>query len=83
LLETVSGGLSPSASFYIDGNLIGTSSYDGMASSLFFIGTLNGSTHVAHLFNGDIGEIIVYDRRLNTEERTSVEGYLKKKWGIL
>ncbi|MFM7620070.1 MAG: prepilin-type N-terminal cleavage/methylation domain-containing protein [Alphaproteobacteria bacterium] len=33
-------------------------------------------------FVGDIGEIIIYSRTLNTEERQAVEKYLSKKWGI-
>ena len=33
-------------------------------------------------FTGDIGEIIIYSRSLNAEERQSVEKYLGKKWGI-
>lgn len=33
-------------------------------------------------FSGHIGEIIIYDRSLKTEERKAVESYLGKKWGI-
>ena len=33
-------------------------------------------------FNGDIGEIIVFNKFLNNTERTSVEDYLKTKWRI-
>lgn len=36
----------------------------------------------AAYFTGDIGEIIFYTRALKSEERTAVEGYLLKKWGI-
>lgn len=32
--------------------------------------------------NGYVGEIIVYNRALNTTERSQVETYLKSKWGI-
>lgn len=34
-------------------------------------------------FIGNIGEIIIFSRALNTEERQAVEKYLGKKWGIL
>ena len=34
------------------------------------------------LFNGDIGEIIIFDRELSPTERTSIEAYLSNKWGI-
>lgn len=33
-------------------------------------------------FDGDIGEIIIFDRALKTEERQSIEKYLGQKWGI-
>jgi len=33
-------------------------------------------------YKGDIAEIIVYDRALDDEERTKVEGYLQRKYGI-
>jgi hypothetical protein len=34
------------------------------------------------MFNGDIGEILVYNRALSTSERQTVEGYLAWKWGL-
>jgi len=34
------------------------------------------------LFNGQIGEILYYNRRLTTVERREVFWYLKKKWGL-
>jgi len=33
-------------------------------------------------WNGDIGEIIVYDRAISDFERQQIEQYLAKKWGI-
>jgi prepilin-type N-terminal cleavage/methylation domain-containing protein len=33
-------------------------------------------------FTGAIGEVIIYNRALSTEERKSVEGYLGKKWSV-
>jgi hypothetical protein len=35
-----------------------------------------------NLFNGNIGEVIIYNRTLTTSERQQVEGYLAWKWGI-
>lgn len=32
---------------------------------------------------GDVGEIVVFNRNLKTEERKSVEKYLGQKWGIV
>ena len=42
----------------------------------------NESVTPASYFNGYIGELIIFSRALKVEERTSVEAYLKKKWGI-
>lgn len=36
----------------------------------------------ANQFNGDIFEIIIYNRELNEEEVTDIERYLSKKYGI-
>ncbi len=33
-------------------------------------------------FKGDVGEVIMFGRRLTDSERVSVESYLKQKWGI-
>lgn len=33
-------------------------------------------------FNGNIGEIIIFNRALNDEERKAIEKYLGQKWGI-
>ena len=43
-----------------------------------YIGTFNASQF---FFYGTIGEIVVYNRQLNTTERRQVEGYLANKWG--
>ena len=34
------------------------------------------------LFNGYIGEIIIYERTLSGDEQQTVENYLRQKWGI-
>ncbi len=36
----------------------------------------------ARYFNGDIAEVILFDRALKAEERNAIEKYLGKKWGI-
>jgi prepilin-type N-terminal cleavage/methylation domain-containing protein len=40
-----------------------------------------GSTNATY-YNGDIGEVIIYNRALKTEERQSVMDYLSKKWNV-
>ncbi len=41
-----------------------------------------GLYHTSSAYEGDIGEIIIFNKALNNLERTSIEGYLKTKWGI-
>lgn len=35
-----------------------------------------------YYFQGYIGELIIFDRVLKTEERTAITNYLAKKWGV-
>jgi hypothetical protein len=35
-----------------------------------------------YFMNGDIGETLVYNRALSTQDRQTVEGYLSWKWGL-
>lgn len=39
-------------------------------------------TNSDYFFNGNIGEIIIFDRALNENERKKIEDYLGEKWGI-
>ncbi len=41
-----------------------------------------GVTNSNEFLNGEIGEIIIFERDLDTSERTAVHNYLSKKWGI-
>jgi prepilin-type N-terminal cleavage/methylation domain-containing protein len=47
----------------------------------FTIGSFNDGTR-AQFFNGDIAEIIMFNRGLRNEERNAIEDYLAKKWGV-
>ena len=51
-------------------------------SSLYIGRYFTGSGFYDRYFKGYIGEIIMYDRALTTEERKAVEKYLGKKWGV-
>ena len=50
--------------------------------------TSNATTHLSGIttlaigknFNGEIGEIVIFDRKLKTIERESIEDYLSNKW---
>jgi len=44
--------------------------------------TIGKTLDDAESMNGDIAEIIIFDRALKDEERQSIEAYLSKKWGI-
>lgn len=57
----------------------------GIADSGFIVGTryIYGSVSVSNGIIGYIGELIVYPRVLASNELTSVNNYLLKKWGIV
>lgn len=65
---------------YVDGVLRGSVASSNRASTQLnnTIGTTNGTEYL----NGNIGEIIIYDRDLSTKERQDIEAYLIKKWSI-
>ncbi len=46
------------------------------------IGSYNSGSARSRYLDGDIGEIIIFNRALKNEERVSVENYLAKKWGV-
>ena len=41
------------------------------------------TTVAPRYYNGDLGEVIIYNRALKKEERQEIEGYLSKKYGII
>ena len=45
--------------------------------------TIGGDIVNGIYFNGYVGEIIIFDRVLKAEERTSVTSYLAKKWSVV
>lgn len=65
---------------YVDGVLKATTPSSNRASTA--INNTIGRTAPGEFLIGSIGEIIIYDRALSTEERKSVENYLSKKWSI-
>ena len=81
---------SPTAFLYANGTQIGSVSASGTPSSIsdsLFVGaypSASGGTPPTsgYYFNGTIGEIIVYNAILSTEQRQKVEGYLACKWGL-
>ena len=64
------------ASYSVTGTLNSFSMNEG-----YFVGALRGSSSFG-FYDGDIGEIIVYDAALSSSNRVAVEAYLISKWGI-
>ena len=85
LTAQISGGDGIGASatqlFRVDGTQIGTQSclYYKAIEDPAGIGTMNTSSY---MLDGEIAEIIHYNRALSTEEMKRVEGYLGTKYGI-
>jgi hypothetical protein len=81
---------SPTAFLYANGTQIGSVSASGTPSSIsdsLFVGAYPSSSGgtpptSGYYYNGTIGEIIVYNVVLSTEQRQKVEGYLACKWGL-
>ena len=49
----------------------------------YYMGRKNASDNAGNYFNGNIGEVIVYNSILTTEKRTIVESYLAGKWNLI
>ncbi|MFZ9470761.1 MAG: hypothetical protein ACO26G_06935, partial [Rickettsiales bacterium] len=62
-------------------NSSATASVSASLSAPFIVGKFR--TNSDYFFNGNIGEIIIFDRALNENERNKIEDYLGEKWGIL
>lgn len=59
-------------------NLANIRNFNYNHSSIISLGGNNGNLYV----RCDVGELIIFERSLNTEERKSVEQYLGRKWKI-
>lgn len=71
---------------YNSGSSVGTAAFANFspnANRVFRIGAgRNENATPAFYFNGYVGEVILFNRVLKTDERTSVEDYLEKKWAL-
>ncbi len=66
---------------YTNGSLSNTVAGGGRTSTSAN-NVIGGWAYASGTFSGHIGEIIIFDRALDTDEREAVEQYLLKKWGI-
>ena len=49
----------------------------------YYMGRKNASDNAGNYFNGNIGEICVYNNIITTEKRLIVESYLAGKWNLI
>jgi len=77
------GNSSNQGTLYHQGALVstGTNAQPIVSTYNFVIG--NGPNYTGERFRGDIAEIIVFNRALNTDELRLVHNYLGYKWGIV
>ena len=61
---------------------IATGTYDVANLANSSVLRVGGTADGGSLFDGDMGEIIIYDRVLVPSERTQLYNYLRQKWGI-
>ena len=68
--------------FLLDGSLIGTTTgdYNSGSGVNWIIG--NNACGNGAQFDGDIAELLIYNRALTTEEAAQVGGYLTNKYGL-
>ncbi|MEM1312454.1 MAG: DUF2341 domain-containing protein [Patescibacteria group bacterium] len=65
----------------VDGELVATNTYSGSQTTNnqpLIIGAINDGYNL----NGDIAEILIYDRVLTPSEQSEAEAYLKSKYGL-
>ena len=60
-------------SLWVNGSIAGTDAFNQGAQDL---------NKVGNNFVGEIAELLVFDKELNTVTREKVEGYLAHKWGL-
>ena len=83
LVTTIRDQASASKSFWVNGEHDSTHTMitqDIEGHNVLKIGTDDSE---AYFLNGDIAEILIYDRALTAQERESNELYLMGKWGVV
>lgn len=56
-----------------------TQTISSTTSDAFYIGAWVGTSQ---FFQGDVGEILIFNRAVTSTERVQIEGYLAWKWGL-
>jgi len=80
--------------FLLDSNQVGSNSYNSSLintlksysanSHKFYLGATKATenSQPKNFFKGMIGELIIFNRSLNNEDRKEIEKYLGRKWGV-
>ena len=84
LLElSIDTGATPNVNKFLNGTSVATSTtYSVNTSDEFTVGALNGSTCCSNFFNGDIGEVIIFNANLTTTQKEGLRHVLSNKWGL-
>ena len=72
----IPGGATAS-SFYKNGTLLASNTGGVTGPQGFELGGYNGNNEIS---DGDIGEVLIYNRALSASEQQTVEAYLNAKW---
>lgn len=69
---------------YKDGGLEYTGGQTGVVntSKLYYLGALNNADTAASFLDGDIVEVLIFDRVLTRTERRTMIKYLERRYGI-
>ena len=83
---TAAGSVSNKAQYVRkDGNTLSTSTGPGTSATGNYplvIGATAGGGHTSYQYNGQLGELLTFNRFLSAAETAQVEGYLACKWGL-
>jgi hypothetical protein len=60
----------------------GTIDYNNPTEHDLYLGVNNGYFGLGGYFNGDLAEVLIYNRALTTAEQQQAEGYLADKYGV-
>ncbi len=84
--KTGSTGTAGHYIYYNDAQINSNTNTSGLTSSnsgtIGKVSIIQGGTVKQNYFNGDIGEILVYNAALTNAQRQSVDAYLNSKWGL-
>jgi prepilin-type N-terminal cleavage/methylation domain-containing protein len=76
------------STYYPNNNAVARTDGSTGSSAPLTLNTTSNDLHIgsrmngSNPFKGDVGEVIMFGRRLSDNERISVENYLKQKWQI-